>query len=416
MSNQATRHPATARAHRGSLDREAAARLLRDARGARPNDADDTVEWAYSTMPESIAARRLKIRMLLRQGNLEAADALIAQGLLQRPTNASLSYLRARSLFAQGKLEPAGRELRLVLAKRPRHRGALELAGRVARGLGDARRAVALLERAEQRRPDDRIRSLLVEAWLAGGRPSMARKVLRRMAAPTPLLRARVLRAAGRLLEARETLEQSAADTSAGDDADVMAELMDLLEDTSDLQRLRRVLEPVDIGRPAVLARAGMAWLAMGAFHTAAVRMSKLARVRGYRAPALLVLTVAAAMVNRTGLANRALERLRRIDEPIGPRMVAEAWGRGLLGRLLLDQCSARKAGADPHTGRLQQLLRDASDVFEEALASAGSSPRRHRRHLQRHLAVCRQVSAPADDEVADSPAPYSAGETRRAA
>jgi tetratricopeptide (TPR) repeat protein len=413
MSNQATKHPATTRANRGSLDREAAARLLRD---ARSKDADDAVEWAYLTIPECLGARRLKIRMLLRQGNLEAADALIAQGLLQQPTNASLSYLRARSLFAQGKLEPAGRELRLVLAQRPRHRGALELAGRVARGLGDARRAVALLERAERRRPDDQIRSLLVEAWLDGGRPNMARKVLRRMAAPTALLRAGVFRSAGRLLEARELLEQAAADPTAADHTDVMTQLIDLLERTSDLQRLRRVLEPVDTDRPAVLARAGMAWLAMGAFHTAAVHMSKLARVRGFRAQALLVLMVAAAMVNRTRLADRALERLRRIAEPISPRTVAEAWGRGLLGRLLLDQCSARKAGADPHTGRLRQLLQDASGVFEGALASEGSPSKRQRRHLQRHLAVCRQVSAQAEDEVADSPAPYSAGETRRAA
>jgi tetratricopeptide (TPR) repeat protein len=405
--------------------------MLRDARRFQPfgpegrqnvagmdarDDADDAVEWAYATMPRSLAARRLKIQVLLRQGNLEAADALIAQGLLQRPTNASLSYLRARSLFAQGKLEPAGRELRLVLAQRPRHRGALELAGRVARGLGDARRAVALLERAEHRRPDDHIRSLLVEAWLAAGRPNMARKVLRRMAAPTPLLRARVLQAAGRLLEARELLEAAAADTAASDHADVMTELIDLLESASDLQRLRRALEPVDVDRPAVLARAGTAWLAMGAFHTAAVRMSKLARVRGHRAPALLVLTVAAAMVNRTRLASRALQRLRRIDEPITRKTVAEVWGRGLLGRLLLDQCSARKAGADPHTGRLQRLLQDASEVFEQELAVAGASPGRQQHDLQRHLAVCRQVSAEADDEVADSPAPYSAGETRRAA
>ena len=413
MSNQATKHPATTRANRGSLDREAAARLLRD---ARSNDAGDAVEWAYLTVPECLGARRLKIRMLLRQGNHEAADALIAQGLLQLPTNASLSYLRARSLFAQGKLEPAGRELRLVLAKRPRHRGALELAGRVARGLGDARRAVALLERAERRRPDDQIRSLLVEAWLDGGRPNMARKVLRRMAAPTALLRAGVFRAAGRLLEARELLEQAATDRTAADHTDVMTELIDLLEATSDLQRLRRVLEPVDTDRPAVLARAGMAWLAMGAFHTAAVNMARLARVRGFRAQALLVLMVAAAMVNRSRLADRALERLRRIAEPIGPRTVAQAWGRGLLGRLLLDQCSARKAGADPHTGRLRQLLQDASGVFEGALASEGSPSKLQRRHLQRHLAVCRQVSAQADDEVADSPAPYSAGEIRRAA
>jgi tetratricopeptide (TPR) repeat protein len=431
MSSQARTAPATARPGRGGLDRKAAARLLRDARHAcalgpegRQNkagtdardDADDAVEWAYSTMPDSPGARRLKIQMLLRQGNFEAADAVIARGLLQRPTSASLSYLRARSLFTQGKLAPASRELRLVLAQRSRHRGALELAGRVAHGLGDTRLAVALLERAERRRPDEGIRCLLAEVWLDGGRPDMARAVLRRMTAPTALLQARALRAEGRLLEARETLEKAAGCDATGDRADITTGLIGLLEETSDLQRLRRLLEPVDTDQPAVLARAGMSWLSMGAFHTAAIRMSKLARVRGYRAQALVVLTVAAAMGNRPRLARLGLARLRRIDEPTEPKIVADAWGRGLLGRVLLDQCSARKAGSDPYTGRLQQLLRDASGVFEEALASGEPLPKRKRRRLQQHLAVCGRVSAQFDDGAADAPAPYSAGVTRQAA
>jgi tetratricopeptide (TPR) repeat protein len=356
MSNQATKHPATTRANRGSLDREAAARLLRDARG---NDADDAVEWAYLTIPECLGARRLKIRMLLRQGNLEAADALIAQGLLQQPTNASLSYLRARSLFAQGKLESAGRELRLVLAKRPRHRGALELAGRVARGLGDARRAVALLERAERRRPDDQIRSLLVEAWLDGGRPNMARKVLRRMAAPTALLRAGVFRAAGRLLEARELLEQAAADPTAADHTEIMTELIDLLEGTSDLQRLRRVLEPVDIDRPAVLARAGMAWLAMGAFHTAAGR-------RGHDQP-----DASGRPGARAPAPNRRADRPRDGRPGVGPGTAGPAAAGSV-------QCpqgrhgSAHGASSTAAPGRLGRLCRGAG-VGEIAVETAAS-------------------------------------------
>jgi hypothetical protein len=236
------------------------------------------------------------------------------------------------------------------------------------------------------------------------------------MTAPSAVLQARVLRAEGRLLEARETLEKAAGSNATGNRAEITTGLISLLEETSDLQRLRRLLERVDIDQPAVLARAGMSWLAMGAFHTAAVRMSKLARVRGHRAQALVVLTVAAAMVNRTRLANLALARLRRTPEPIEPNVVADAWGRGLLGRVLLDQCSARKAGSDPHTGRLSQLLKDASGVFEEALATEGPMTKRQRRRLQQHLAVCGQVSAQFNDEAGEPPAPYSAGVTRRAA
>jgi tetratricopeptide (TPR) repeat protein len=398
---------------RSGPDRQSAARLLRE---ARIHDADEAVDWAYSTVPDSLGARRLKIRMLLRQGNLEAADTLIAQGLLQRPTNASLSELRARSLFAQGKLAPANRELRLVLAQRPRHRATLELAGRVAFGLGEHGRAASLLERAERRRPDDGIRSLLTEVWLEAGRPDRARAALRRMVAPTALLQARVLRAEGRLLEARETLEKAAASAATGDRAEITTGLISLLEETSDLQRLRRTLQTVDIDQPAVLARAGLSWLGMGAFHAAAVQMAKLARVRGHRAQALVVLTVAAAMINRMRLANRAMTRLRRTPEPVEPGIVAEAWGRGLLGRLLLDQCSARKAGSDPHTGRLQQLLADASGVFAEALASGEGLPKRQRRRLRQHLAVCRQVSSQFDEGDGDSPVPYAAARSRLAA
>jgi predicted Zn-dependent protease len=105
---------AAARTDREGHDRKAAARLLAVARTARGDETDEAVEWAYSAVPDSLGATRLKIQMLLRQGNLEAVDTLVAQGLLQRPTNASLSYLRARSLFSQDRLAAAGQELRLV--------------------------------------------------------------------------------------------------------------------------------------------------------------------------------------------------------------------------------------------------------------------------------------------------------------
>ena len=104
---------------------------------------------------------------------------------------------------------------------------------------------------------------------------------------------------------------------------------------------------------------------------------------------------VAAAMLNRTSLAERALRRLRRLDEPVEQSHVSEAWCRGLFGRLLLDQCSARRAGADPHTGRLQRLLRDARMTFEDLLADSGPAmPRTELRDLQQHSEVCHVASA----------------------
>ena len=139
---------------RPSVDRLTAAVLLRAAR--RADAADDTIEWASTIMPDRNPVRRLRIQQLLAHGNFEAADALIAQGLRRRPTDASLSLLRARSLFAQDRFDSAGRELRLVLTRRSHHRGALELAGKVAMRLGHPRQAVRLFQRAQGVRCDDR--------------------------------------------------------------------------------------------------------------------------------------------------------------------------------------------------------------------------------------------------------------------
>ena len=134
--------------------------------------------------------------------------------------------------------------------------------------------------------------------------------------------------------------------------------------------------------------------------------MAALARVTGYRSRALTILMVAGAMLNRTGLARRALDRLRRLDEPVDRQAVADAWCRGLFGRLLLDQCSARAAGADPHTGRIHRLLREAAGVFHDELGKGDRSiSPPERRDLRNHLTVCKGVSDQRRD-VAHAPAP----------
>lgn len=406
MSRQRRRRPHSR--VRPTVDRQSAVRLLRSARSA--GAPDDAIEWAFSVMPDRPGARRLRIEQLLAQKNYEAADALIAQGLCRRPTDASLSLLRARSLFAQGKFLSAERELRLVLARRPHHAGALEVAGRVGMALDHPLRAVRFFQRAATRRPDDRVSELLALAWLAARRPRTARQVFERMSNPPALLTSRLLIAEGRLLEAAETLELACRDKGSDSEQDaVVCELIDLLETKGDLNRIRGILITVSVDRPEVLARAGTAWLSMGAFHTAAVRMAALARVAGYRGRALTVLMVAAAMLNRPTLAQLALRRLRRIDELVEPSDVAEAWCRGLFGRVLLDQCSARRAGADPHTGRLGRLLHEAGGILHDELVAGGRSmPRPERRDLQHHIEVCQQVSALTEDSRATAPAPLT--------
>jgi hypothetical protein len=136
------------------------------------------------------------------------------------------------------------------------------------------------------------------------------------------------------------------------------------------------------------------------------MRMASLARVPGFRSRATTMLMVAAAMLNRSSLAEHALRRLRRLDDAVERTEVAEAWCRGLFGRLLLDQCSARRAGADPHTGRLQRLLRDAVTVFHDELAAAAS--RTEQRDLQQHIEVCEVASALGSRDETVAPAPIT--------
>ena len=393
-----------------TIDRAAAAVLLRAAHVTHGTDAsDEAIEWAFTVMPDRRAAQRLRIGQLLTHGNYEAADALLGRGLRRRPTDASLSLLRARSLFAQDKFDAAAREIRLVLAQRPHHAGAMELAGQVQMKLGRPLRAVRHFQRAATRRPGDRAAAMVAQAWLTAGRTRTARDVVEQMDDPPPLLTSRLLAAEGRLLEATDTLDRARNEAHGTDYEDIVCELITRLEAQGDLSRLRRILVAVSTEHPVILAMAGNAWLSMGAFHTAAVRMATLARIRGYRARATTVLMVAAAMLNRSSLAERALRRLRRLDEPVEQFDVAEAWCRGLFGRLLLDQCSARRAGADPHTGRLQRLLRDAMTVFQDDLAHTGPSmPRTVRRDLQQHIEVCDIASAMVAQDAATARVPLA--------
>ena len=373
----------TSRGDEPPVDRLEAGRWLRQAR-AGGAEREERIEWAFSAMPESPGARRLKIELLLRYGDTESAKAIIGQGLLRRPTDPGLSLLRARCLFAEGKIESAHRELRLVLVKRPQHRGALELGGKIALRLDDAERAAYLFRCADARQPQDRIKALRITSLLRLGRPDLAHGVLERMEVPPPLLRARILWAQGRLLEATETLLAASRDGADPTPVAVTCALIDLLEETGDAERLGEVLERIGTDQPAVLARAGTAWLGLGSFGRAVVRMTPLARVPGYRGAALTVILVAAAMINRSSLAARALRRLRRIDEPVDRRAVAAAWCHGLLGRNILDRQSTPKTGSDPHTGRLEDLVREAAAVFDEEIATAVSGPERSQLEAQR--------------------------------
>ncbi len=372
--------------------RHAAARLLREARRAVGDDVAEAVDWAFSQLPDSLGARRLKIQQLVDQGDLESASVLVAQGLLQRPTDASLTLWRARILYRRDQFEQCARELRLVLARRPHHFATLRLAGLAAHRLNAPVRAASFFARAEARRPGDvPTQQLLVEAWIDAGQLDKAGRVLSRIDSPPARLSAKYLRAQGRLLEAAEALETALGRGRGDEDEAVLCDLITILEESGNMARLRHVLERIDVRQPAALARAGLAWLWLGEFRTAAVRAARLARVPGSRSIGLLVLLVASALLQRPTLVERALGRLRRSDDAIDPDVFADAWCRGLMGRLLQAQCNPRQAGADPHAGQLGSLLRAAERVFELQLTTATGLSTAHRRELKQCQAVCQE-------------------------
>lgn len=378
-----------------TLDRKDAAGLLRAARAVTTGDDGEAIDWAFLAMPDSIPARRLKIEHLLRQGDNDLAGTLIAQGLLQHPTNPSLTLLRARRLYAQGKVRQAEAELRMVLAARPHHCGTLELAGRVSAELGEASRAVEFLRQAAaERAGNDRVTGLLVQSLLDGGYADRAAGAMRRMDRPPTRLKARVLRAMGRLLEAVELLETAppAGDSPEGPD-DAFCELVDTLEEAVDLRRLRVTLDGIDLTRPTALARAGRAWLLLGEFRTAVVQMARLARLPQHRRDALAVLVVAAAMLDRLSLAERAVCRLQLTEEGIDAGSMADVWRRGSMGRLLLDQRTAGRTGSDPSPSQLDWLLKASADALGGELAAAGPTDREadvvRGRELERCRAAC---------------------------
>ncbi len=377
----------------GTIDRTQAATLLQEARNAEGSVANDAIDRAFAQLTDSPGARSLKIKQLINQDDLDEAGAVIAQGLLQRPTNASLTLLRAQVLYAQGKYDDCAHELRLLLLNRPKHFASLVLAGQIAIANDAPLRAASYFMRASSRPLSNReTLKLLANALNEAGQVREARQVLDRIK-PRPLyLTATVLRVEGRLLEAADTFEAAAGNSMGSQREAAICLLIAVLEEIGDMPRLKRILEPIDKSTPIALVRAGQAWLWLGAFKTALVRMASLSKVPGFMCPALTIGLVASSMLNRHRLSERILKRLRSGDKPVDNQAMAQAWCCGLMGRLLLAQCDPKQAGADPRTGQLGLLLQDAVKIFDQQLGEHDDSlTATQLAELEHHRTVCQQ-------------------------
>jgi tetratricopeptide (TPR) repeat protein len=360
----------------GSISRQQAAQLLKLARGIGGDVVAEAVDWAYAAMPDRAIVQRLKARSLLRTGQLEEADALIAQALLIYPTDPVLSTMRAERLLAKGRLGSATSEIDLVIAQHPDRPSALALGATIAAKHGDHVRAIALLERAVEVRPlDMQIRIQLIEAMLAGVEPVQAAHQIAFLADPPALLEARVLHAEGRALDALARLETEWSCAPVGEQADeIAAAIVDLLEEVGRLETLQQFANTLDTSHPKALARAAQAWLVLGRFDEAIAMGAQLLKRRAFVPIGRGILLVAATMKGNFGIARRVVRQLITSELTIDRISLADLWRRGIIGKLICTHTALGAIGTNGHHSVLSSLAQSAAELFREQLAEAEAS------------------------------------------
>jgi len=357
-------------AQQQTIDRMEAARVLRAARRAAAEKADEAIDWSFACMPDRRGPCRLKIQRLLDQGNTEAADALIGQGLLQRPNDPSLGLLRARSLATQGLLTHADRGLRQVLSQRPEHVGALTLAAEVASQQMNHPRAVQFLEQALRRRPhDDGIKATLVGALIEVESLHRAEVVLVSMTPHPPALASRLRRAQGRPLDAVNLLRkalQVTANTARRDE--LLVALIEAMEEIGDVRGIQSVVAQATEDHPRARLGAARALMSQGNFRTATELIASTAQRPQWRRQALHHLVVTVTQIGRHDLARQSLQELNATSGGVDHRLMSECWLRAFRGRIIRRQRNAQQAGRDPSLTMLQPMLTDAVLTLEMQL------------------------------------------------
>lgn len=338
-----------------------AANLLRMIRALQLQRAGDLIEWAVTIMPDRISTQRLYIRWLLASGDPAAAESAAQRASLQYPNCASLSLLKAESLADQRRWPAADLEIQKALHRRPHHHRTRLLAARIAMARCDHHRAIAILENANHPL-DDAMRALLAEALLRIGDIHRAQQSLDAMQSPAPRLIAEVLQAQGRILDAADVLEAALQQTP---DEQTLCMLLSLLEEIGDESRLQQVINQVRPEHVQARAFIGKMLLARGAFRSAVLHAAALAREAPSQTESLYTLVVAAALLGRQRLAQRALARIKRSSRSPETRNMAQHWQRGMLGRLLQMQHDAKQAGSDPGSSVLGALLAEAETAIK---------------------------------------------------
>lgn len=354
-----------------ATDRQSAAAHLHEARAlvrdGAPQDGEhaaEAVAWARCAWPESVAARRLEIRLALDHGHTDFADSLIAQGLLLRPNDRALRRFYAERLIERGRLNEARVLLDELLREQPMHTRVLLLAAKVAGLTGQPLKRIDLLERIALQRPADMdVHRELIDAFLAAEKLDDAERLIGLCQPPSPELEARWLIAKGRLHDAAARLEQAERDRTMDERAAML--LIELLEDLGDAVRLRACLDRITAHQPQALLRAARARLSLGDFDRVQRDLAGIFNTTADRQEAASLLTAASWATGRFDAARTWLARAR--EEGGGePMRFAEIWRRTLWGRLRGIHTHPHRAGADPEASPINRLLRSALHVFSE--------------------------------------------------
>jgi len=354
------------------IRRQQAARLLRAARNVHAENLGERIGWALAAMKDSRHAHRLKIDYLLSSGNFDSADAMLARHLLTGREHPLMRLRFARSMFLQGRHDSAKHEITRVIAERPDHIGANQLAAAIASAAGKHDQAVQFLVTALDLRPSsDQVRIQLIEALLDAGLITHAERELARLADPPVVLHARVLRAAGRTVEALDLLRHVSDVTAASSPRlTALLELIAASEAIGDLHQLTRMAEWSP--RDSRLTQSDH-----DEFHDHVTH----ACVRSGGSP-----------TNRAEL-EAMITGSHRDGSPTDDAAVARLWLGRLQGQVLSEQADAAASGADPSPNLLPPLLEAAAatlsrhlDAEDAGFGRQASTLRQHRDLIHRAL------------------------------
>lgn len=375
-------------------------RARRQATTGRRAEAMRLVRLVLKRQPAHIGARLLAARLLI-DGNFPqlAIDELDAASwymqaedpAVQRPSRTDHLVLRAKALCQLGLTDKAADVLHRVLRRRPNHRKALCLLADLHAERGDVEPAIALMQAAIRHgKPRRASFGRLVELYEAAGRYEDALATLDQLESvtgvPEPsdaMLRARLLRAAGRDADATDAYERMterhATDKTAHHEA---ADLAATLGDEPRAARHLRAVVTTPAPDEALVMRAELHMRA-GRFDRAGRLYWRVAQRRRTHAAAEAHLLVCAILEHRHRLAERVHANLKNhVGADEARRHTARAWQLATPGRLIPQAYGLAERETTHRV--LPGLLRESAGVFESALAENPGYA-----DLHYHLANC---------------------------